>query len=128
MRPDQTVTAFIDAVTSGDMGRAADLVAEDLVYENLGFGATSFEDAVPAIKGPSAMVEFLAQMQDAEWVVHRQIASGDLVVNERTDRFTFGEARIELTVVGVFEVVDGKITIWRDYFDMHTMLEQMSGT
>ena len=128
MGPDETVTAFIDAVTGGDMARAAALAAEDLVYENLGFGATSFEEAAPTVNGPTAMVEFLAQMQDADWVVHRQIASGDLVVNERTDRFTLGEARIELTVVGVFEVVDGKIRIWRDYFDMHTMLEQMSGS
>lgn len=128
MAPDETVTAFIAAVTSGDMARAAQLTTEDLVYENLGFGATSFEEAVPTVNGPSAMVEFLAQMRDADWVVHRQIASGDLVVNERTDRFTFGEARIELTVVGVFEVVDGKIALWRDYFDTHTMLEQMSGS
>ena len=88
-------------------------------------GATSFEEAVPTINGSSAMVEFLAPMRDAESVVHRQIAWASLVVNERTDRFTFGETRFELTVLGVFEVVDGKITLWRDYCGLHTMTEQV---
>ena len=66
-----------------------------------------------------------ARSSDAEWVVHRQIASASLVVNERTDRFTFGETRFELTILGVFEVVDGKITLWRDYCSLQTMTEQM---
>jgi limonene-1,2-epoxide hydrolase len=30
-------------------------------------------------------------------------------------------------VTGVFEVHDGRITIWREYFDMQTMQKGMSG-
>lgn len=40
-------------------------------------------------------------------------------MNERTDvmrRQDGGE--IELPVMGVFEVRDGRISAWRDYFDM----------
>ena len=28
--------------------------------------------------------------------------------------------------MGVFEVADGKITLWRDYFDMTAMTEAMT--
>ena len=76
MTPEETVNAFIAAVTGGDWDRAAELAAEDIVYENRGFAPTAVEEALP-------------------------------VVNERTDKFTFGETRIELPVTGVFEVIDG---------------------
>jgi Limonene-1,2-epoxide hydrolase catalytic domain len=36
--------------------------------------------------------------------------------------------RGELPVLGVFEIVDGKITMWRDYCDMRTITAQMSGS
>ncbi len=39
-------------------------------------------------------------------------------MNERIDVFTLNGNVVELPVVGVFEITDGKITTWRDYFDM----------
>ena len=30
----------------------------------------------------------------------------------------FGPVRLQFWVCGVFEVRDGRITLWRDYFDM----------
>ena len=33
---------------------------------------------------------------------------------------------VELPVTGVFEVVDGKITAWRDYFDMSALVKAFS--
>jgi len=53
---------------------------------------------------------------------------GNVVINERTDKLTFDGTSIEVLTAGVFEVVDGKITFWRDYCDMQALKEQMSGT
>ena len=128
MTPEETVEAFIAAFTNGEPARAAELAANDIVYDNIGLGSTSFESIVPTINGTQAMFEFLAPLQDVEWVIHRQISSGSLVVNERTDKMTFSGARIDLPVLGVFEVVDGKITMWRDYCDMRTISAQISGS
>jgi limonene-1,2-epoxide hydrolase len=125
--PEDTVNDFIAAVTSGGWNRAVELAADDIVYENIGFGPTSLEAPFPRIDGSAAMVDFLRGMQDADWTVHRQDVLGNVVVNERTDRFTFGEVRIELPVAGVFEVRDGRITFWRDYFDLGLMQQQLSG-
>ena len=52
--------------------------------------------------------------------------SGGVVLTERVDRFTIGDKRIELPVMGAFEVDgQGKITAWRDYFDMAQFTKQM---
>ena len=39
-------------------------------------------------------------------------------------RIIAGEWR-SLPVAGVFEIVDGRITLWRDYFDRATLMELM---
>jgi len=46
---------------------------------------------------------------------------------ERLDRHLFGDIRVELPVTGVYEVHEGVITYWRDYFDAATILSQMPG-
>ncbi len=122
------VAAFIAAFTNGEPARAAELAADDIVYDNIGLGSTSFESIVPTINGRQAMLEFLAPLQDVDWVIHRQISSGSLVINERRDKMTFGGAQVDLPVLGVFEVVDGKITMWRDYCDLRTITAQVSGS
>ena len=127
MTPEETVNAFIKAITSGDRDGAGALVADDLVYENIGFAPTALVEALPTVHGRDAMLDFLAAMQDADWTIHRSQELGQVVVNERTDRFTFGATRIEIPVAGIFEVVDGRITLWRDYFDAAVMTQQLSG-
>ena len=68
----------------------------------------------------------LASAESSEWVVHREVASDDLVMNERTDRFLVNGNWIELPVAGVFELRDGRIALWRDYFDLETIMKQMA--
>lgn len=54
------------------------------------------------------------------------IAAGDgAVLTERIDRITVGPIRIELPVSGTFEIKDGQITAWRDYFDLIQMFRLM---
>lgn len=44
--------------------------------------------------------------------------SGNVVMNERVDTLSMGGNEVALPVMGVFEIEDGKIRAWRDYFDM----------
>jgi limonene-1,2-epoxide hydrolase len=48
------------------------------------------------------------------------------VLTERVDVFTTPTATIELPVMGTFEVVDGKIAAWRDYFDLNQFMSQLN--
>jgi limonene-1,2-epoxide hydrolase len=48
------------------------------------------------------------------------------VLNERDDRLLMGGTWRSLPVTGVFEVRDGLITLWRDYFDRDTLMKAMT--
>ena len=54
---------------------------------------------------------------------HRVAADGSAVLTERTDALIFGPLRVQFWVCGVFEVHDGRITLWRDYFDVLDILK-----
>ena len=51
----------------------------------------------------------------------------DVVLTERIDTFTMGERRAALPVMGTFEVRDGKISAWRDYFDLAQVTQMLVG-
>ena len=53
-------------------------------------------------------------------------SKGDLVFTERVDRFVMGAKKFDLPVNGVFELRNGKIVSFRDYFDLATF-ERPSG-
>ena len=54
---------------------------------------------------------------------HRIAAEGNAVLTERTDALVFGPLRLQFWVCGVFEVHGGRITLWRDYFDLFDVLK-----
>lgn len=125
MTPNQTpeaiVDAFIAAIEAKDIDAAVALVADDISYENMPMDPIVGRDAVAA-----TLSRFLEPASDVDWPVLRQVADGNCVVNERVDRFKIGEGWLELPVAGVFEVADGVITLWRDYFDMGAYQRQMA--
>lgn len=115
MSPADVVTAFITAIERNDLEQALTLVDAEIEYDNVPLGAVQGIDGIRNILGP-----FLAGCAGVEWKVHHQVAQGEVVMNERTDRFLLGERWVELPVAGLFLVRDGRITLWRDYFDAET--------
>jgi limonene-1,2-epoxide hydrolase len=116
-----TVNAFMKAAENRDYDAAVEYLTDDIEYQNM---------PLPPVNGKQAVKEtldmLLAMGDGAEWVVHREVESGNLVMNERTDRFHVGGKWLELPVAGVFELRDGKIAVWHDYFDLETITKQMS--
>ncbi len=121
MTPDETVTAFIHAIEAKDLDAALALAADDIVYDNVPMSAVTGVDATRAM-----LESFVNGTDEIEWVIHHQVATGGAVMNERTDRFRTGETWIEIPVAGVWEVADGRITLWRDYFDLQGLMTQMA--
>jgi limonene-1,2-epoxide hydrolase len=110
----EVVTAFIRAIEAGDLDHALTMVADDIAYDNQPLGPVTGPDEVRRILsgGMSAAAERI------EWVVSYQVGEGDVVMNERVDRFLIGGVWLELPVAGLFVLRDGKIALWRDYFDL----------
>ena len=93
---------------------------DDAVYHNI-----PVEPAVgrEAILGLLNM--FLSPVESVEFRMISIAADGDKVLTERVDVFVLPNATIELPVMGTFEVKDGKIAAWRDYFDLNQYMSQL---
>lgn len=122
MSPEEVVTAFIEAIERKDVDAALSLAADEISYENMPIAPMVGHEAVAR-----TLEVFLAPADEVDWQILRQHAVGSTVVNERLDRFKIGDGWLELPIAGVFEIDDdGKITLWRDYFDMGTYERQLT--
>jgi limonene-1,2-epoxide hydrolase len=98
-----------------DFDRALAFLADDCEYTNVPIGTVRGHDGVREVLGP-----FFAPIHENEFVQLRAAADGPVVFVERLDRHRLDHGWRELPVNSVFEVHDGRITVWRDYFDLMT--------
>jgi limonene-1,2-epoxide hydrolase len=68
---------------------------------------------------------FIRDWTSAEWDLLSLASQGDVVIAERLDRIMVGDKPVHLPCCGVFEMSDGKIKVWRDYFDMGTYVSAL---
>jgi limonene-1,2-epoxide hydrolase len=116
------ITAFCATWKEKDIDALMGYFAADAVYHNIPIGPPSI--GTEAIRATIEM--FTTTPEAIEFEVHNQAENAEgIVLNERTDVFKIGDATITLRVMGTFELKDGKITAWRDYFDMQQYLNQM---
>jgi limonene-1,2-epoxide hydrolase len=72
----------------------------------------------------SVLEPFFAPTIENQLIVRRELTDGPTVVLERLDRHRLATGWVELPVTGIFEVHDGLITLYRDYFDLNTILSK----
>jgi limonene-1,2-epoxide hydrolase len=121
MSPEQLVNDFIAAVEKGDIDSAMAFLSPDCEYDNVPMSKNIGHEAIR-----TTLEVFVGPDHKTEFQVLRQAASGDVVMNERIDRLEVFGKSVEVPVAGVFEVHDGKITLWRDYFDLQAFTAQIS--
>ncbi len=111
------VKSFLEALQAQDFDTFESLMADDVVYQNVG---------LPTIRGGRRVGKLMRRMEGKssfEVKFHRNVANGATVLNERTDAIVIGPLRLQFWVCGVFELKDGRITLWRDYFDFFDMVK-----
>lgn len=115
--PIAVVEGFLAAMAAGDAAGAAALIDDDILYVNVGLpkirGRREVEKVLHGLDRPSIGFEVY---------LHAISAEGNVVLTERTDVLRFGKVRAQFWVWGRFEVVDGRITLWRDSFDFLDLL------
>jgi limonene-1,2-epoxide hydrolase len=97
-----------------------DYFSDDAVYHNIPVDPVTGRDAIKA-----TIAMFTTGVERVEFRVRHVAARGDVVLTERVDVFVLPDKTIELPVMGTFEVRDGKIVGWRDYFDLNQYMTQL---
>jgi limonene-1,2-epoxide hydrolase len=119
--PIEVVRQFMKLMEPLNFDAALKLVSDNCEYSNPPpFGTVHGPAAIRAVLEP-----FFGPTSENQFTILREAASGHIVLSERLDRHLFGKTWVELPVTGVYEVHDGLITYWRDYFDAPTILSQL---
>ena len=114
-----TVHAFLNAVKAFDYDAAMTLIAEHCDYENMPLGKVTGPAGVRGVLEP-----FFSPTIANEFIILRELTDGKRVFLERLDRHQLETGWVELPVAGIFEVENGQITVWHDYFDAATILSK----
>jgi len=116
--PETIIREFCASWPERSVDRFLDFFTEDAVYHNMPL------EPVTGKNGIREVLNLFLPAQEIEAEVVHLAARGNLVFTERIDRFRFGDKGVELPCAGVFEIRDGKIAAWRDYFDLATWQRQ----
>lgn len=115
MTNEETIREFIAAWSRLDATELAGYFCEDGVYHNMPTGPVKGRKKVEEmIRG------FIASWTETEWEILHLVAEGEVVIAERVDKTRAGDKSVDLPCTGIFEMEDGKIKVWRDYFDLGT--------
>ncbi len=119
---EQVVRGLCDAFAKHDAEALRPFFTDDVVYHNIPM------DPAVGIDAAIAFVEGFFGMCDGMVIDTLHLAvNGNVVLTERIDTFTVGSVVAALPVMGTFELRDGKISAWRDYFDLGQITAMLSG-
>lgn len=116
----QIVREFIAAWSDLDPAALAAFFTEDGCYHNMPLDPVRGRAAIETFIGG-----FIADWAATDWDVLHVATSGDVVFAERIDRTRTTQGNVDLPVVGVFVMENGRIKEWRDYFDLGTYMKAM---
>jgi limonene-1,2-epoxide hydrolase len=116
----ELVRRFCAQWEQGDIDALLAYFTEDAIYHNIPI------EPVVGIDGIRTTIEmFTSAVERVEFHLLHIAAEGDTVLTERVDVFVLPVKNIELPVMGTFDVRDGKIAAWRDYFDLNQYMQQL---
>jgi limonene-1,2-epoxide hydrolase len=122
MDPETVVRNFCAAFARRDVAELVDFFTADAIYHNMPIAPVQGRDAIE-----STLRQFVDPEGEAEFELRAIARSGNRVLTERVDRFVLHGKKVELPVMGSFEVTpEGKISAWRDYFDMNQFTQQVA--
>jgi limonene-1,2-epoxide hydrolase len=119
--PIEIVRRFCAVWSNLNPDEIATFFTDDAVYHNIPMDPITGRDAIK-----SFIAGFAGGAKQIDFRVNNIVADGDVVLTERVDVFELPNGKVELPVMGTFEVKDGKIAAWRDYFDMKQFMDQMA--
>jgi limonene-1,2-epoxide hydrolase len=112
---EEVVRDFVAAWSRLNIDELVSFFAQDGTYHDMMAKPVSGHDQLRRFIGG-----FIRTWSATHWDIVNILGRGDLVMVERVDRTRLGDKQVDLPCCGVFEMSGGKITVWRDYFDLAT--------
>jgi limonene-1,2-epoxide hydrolase len=114
-----TVRRFEAAWRAADLAAVYALMTDDIFYHNIPRQPVQGLEAVK--RYVDDYVARFGRLLSVDWDVKNIAVNGETVFVERISRLSWENGhRTRCPIVGVFDVRDGKIASWRDYFDKAT--------
>jgi limonene-1,2-epoxide hydrolase len=113
--------AWSDNIGAAELGA---FFTDDAVYHNIPMAPVIGREAI-ANNIASFIRPGAPGIESIQFRVIHIAANGPVVMTERVDVFKLPDKSFELPVMGTFEVSDGKISAWRDYFDLNQFTSRM---
>lgn len=109
---EEIVERFLNALVEQDHVTISELLHPEILYTNV---------SLPTFKGGKRVAGLiklaLSRTRQLKIKNHQVVAKGNVVLTERTDILNIGPFHVGFWVCGTFKVENGKIILWRDYFD-----------
>lgn len=116
------IRQFIEACVRADPDEFASYFTDDAIWWN---------SPRPPVRGRVAIRETLhrgaERMAALPWEIRHIVADGDVVMTERVDHFQVGNNPMTVPCMGIFELRNGKIAAWRDYWNLKQFEAQLVG-
>jgi limonene-1,2-epoxide hydrolase len=114
-------TAWSDNLAAVEL---AAFFTDDAVYHNIPLAPVNGRQAIA-----NNIASFIRPGPPGIEAIQFQIiniaSNGPIVMTERVDVFKLPSRSFDIQVMGTFEVRDGKISAWRDYFDLQQFASRM---
>ncbi|WP_411817477.1 SgcJ/EcaC family oxidoreductase [Hyphococcus sp. DH-69] len=114
------VMEMVDAWNNNDWEKVVDLFADDGVLHSM---------MIEPITGKESIRARINHMGEGLETITLHIKNigvgGDVVFIERVDDFVYNGHSGQVPVAGVIEIVDGKVKVWREYYDRAELLREM---
>jgi len=112
---EKIIREFIASWSRLDADELASYFTEDGTYHNIPSSAVQGRDNIQQF-----ISSFIRPWESTDWEIVSLLAEGDIVMVERLDKTVVAGSAVNLPCFGYFELEDGKIKMWRDYFDLST--------
>jgi limonene-1,2-epoxide hydrolase len=116
------VRAFIGAWNRCDRVAIIAAFADEAIYHNVPMAPIRGRAAISA-----AVARILEEMSGIEWkIVHIAETENGAVLTERVDSFRMRGRTMSVSLMGVFELREGLIMRWSEYFDLGQYQAQLA--
>lgn len=118
---EKVIREFVQAWSNLDAEELASYFTEDAIYHNM---------PSDPVQGRASIQQFIAGFirpwESTEWEIISLVTDGDIVIVERLDKTVVAGSPVNLPCLGYFQLEDGKIKLWRDYFDLATYTDALT--